>query len=217
MEPTDIIQEKCQRILTPKLRNAIVLGLKDAYEKTYAVMSGFPYELQSRVFGNHLWAESQKQLMEVSGMFGGLVSAEFRRIEVNNFPYLAWTCGDEILLTLKRTYFKDQLADGSDYRKEYAKNIQPRLLEAPVEPEELPPRESMYGVILHGIYPSAEVRTEPSYVTIGIPSVDFKRYIDSVDLLGTFDVGAVEPDIEPELKEEVEEWLVTPKKRKIGE
>lgn len=215
MTPPEVIEQRCKTILAEPVKRGLVAGLGLAYKLTDEIASEFPPELQSRAFGNHLWAQAQKELLEVAENFSEFVTAKFLTVESNGFPYLAWTCADELLLTVKRTNFEDQLVNDSYYRRVHAGAIQPRLLYGDWEEPGVrePETVSLYGVILHGLEPSITDRSKPSFITLAFPDSTFTRYVHTIDLLGALDPAGLVPTIETGLREEVSEWLARPKRK----
>lgn len=212
MASSHVIDAKCQTLLPEETRQALVNHISDAYRVTNEGVADYRSEIRSMAYGTRLWLEVQNQLSQTVAKG---VEVSFGRMAENGFRYLKWTCGGELLLTVKRVRAKNQVVNDSQHRRALARAVQP-YFDFVQDGLETSNQENMYGVVLHGLYDWEADFTRPSFVTVAFPNVMFTRYEHTISLLGAAELEGVTPDAEQELRQDVLDWLARPKRKANG-
>lgn len=210
MDYLDDLARRAERhLLHPEIRRGIAQALDDAYGEARLASAGVDPELQSRLFGTQLWAQSQTQLRAMArSLEGRQVRADYRIVASCGFPYLAIAFGHDLLVTLKKAETPSQVVRGSFYRRRLANVHQAPLFgEGSYGVVEAGASNTVYAVLQFGPSADCEDRFSLGYVSAGIPDPGFHQYVHTVQIFGNGDESLLEPEVGTEIREDAMGWL----------
>lgn len=115
--------------------------------------------------------------------------------EVNNCNHVTVRSGS-IVLTVSAVNSPCEMVRPAHYRQTLALSNQTLLFP---DMYDISHRDSFYGVILHG--PEYQNQERLSFVCLGFPSADGKRYIHHIDLVRHFNLQLYSPALEEEISD----------------
>lgn len=204
-----LLQRALETKFTDSCRVSITQAVNDAYRAAYGFAKEFQPELLASALGYNRWLKVESHLEQA---FAPGLRTEFVKVSGTGIHYTALEVSDTFRLTAKHSHGGIRLVGDAGYRAASARTYQPRLFNPPVieAPETL---DRFYGVILHGNFEDVGPSDQPCFISVAFPDYNFREYVYVEHLVGSVALESLEPEVKPELKAEIQEWLTRPKRR----